>query len=998
MRLSISNQLSHSTTLRINHTISAYQRRLITKLYSNPKAYEDFFYVENAIVNELANEVTDHFERTWLDNEPTNKDKKKEVKLLALGVGNGRFEIPIMRELQRRNYELDVSVCDITPQMLKTFNQNFKDAFSGNGRINLRSSNLVDASDFLRDQVESGVKYDLILCFFLLHMLPNWEETLYLICQVCDESSALVISEELGDTCWIDNCFTKESDFSRMFEKSSQNHNLRAAHKRFWQLYHGFRADKLREPKPWIPQLRAADTEVVREICNSLFVSRKKIWKAWRAKNLSTRHLKAWATNFNGQNIFYPLEYGLDKGDFEQIVNQIDQILEDASLGNDTEKIERYEGIEIFCYSKLGVSSELCDNVIRAGSSRHAISYLSTEVPSYRWGEKENLFLPHRATLWKFFLRYFIARNTHLSYYLWQPSLRNPKEGKWLGTLPFALLNFDSTYDQIAKYLGTYYLYTKLLPENFFVLQSLLTDFPKIFSLSVSIAEQAEHIVSRPHFEFQSIHCLQMRVIDKGPAIVELIGKETIDAVKNGCLRYLSQLQNSQQAPVSEKKSQIPIFSLLDLAALDEFLEKEQISQRILSLKERFSAAFSEDIQRISQMVEEQFRKLYEYEGWKPPDEDDQDRHESLLRNFSHALLLLSLIGEGTDRKISEIAFLPGGAFETETADAREEIGFGGIIVLYPRQDFNYYQRSEVIENDIHALTVISNAQTRADGIKIYSDLTSKAAKDAEWKVVFDEIPHTVNNDINAISTRIELAKRRVINDKDTVEHLEKASRYLNYWSNSNAVLQHLSRGEGEPLGRVGKINIRYLVKESLLLVRDSIELLKVEESKANALAEKLTTESLENLLINIAEPPEAGIVAYVDAVLVLFIDVFKNALRYCDPFSDDFISVRSEVSDDSKVYRLHICNNLPLGGTLQSLPQAERNEARVQIKKMIEGEPFDQEKLPFSKSGRIGFRVVGKIIDFLGWERKVLDGLKESSKTNIVISVPIGARDDKKN
>jgi hypothetical protein len=283
-------------------------------------------------------------------------------------------------------------------------------------------------------------------------------------------------------------------------------------------------------------------------------------------------------------------------------------------------------------------------------------------------------------------------------------------------------------------------------------------------------------------------------------------------------------------------------------------------------------------------------------------------------------------------------------------------------------------------------------------------------ASDAEWRTMFDEIPHTVNTQLNAISMHLEEAKSLILGKKylddvslerlrvngylgrldQSLIHIDKTFDYMQDWSLANKVLQLLSRGEGVPEEDVKTVSIRPLLRRSIETVRDSTALLNLEEKKEAELKRILSDDFVNDFLKNFREPSRP-VRVYGDALRILFNDLLKNCLRYCDPFTAPILWGMTDESPDA--YRLHFYNNLPLGGRLANREPGERVHARKEIRKLIEGTAVNEEALPFSKAQRIGFRVCRKIVDSLNWQLRVDSmSVEDNQATHLILHIPIGA------
>ncbi len=147
-----------------------------------------------------------------------------------------------------------------------------------------------------------------------------------------------------------------------------------------------------------------------------------------------------------------------------------------------------------------------------------------------------------------------------------------------------------------------------------------------------------------------------------------------------------------------KSESSFPRFGLLDLKRFVSFIDKGLNASIPSSFSEDFANTFRDVIAVQHKEISNGFDRLCRVEDWKR-----SDIKTSELQKFSHAVILQSLLGEGTNLKIKRSEFFPGNAFEVKTPDGkREELGFGGIIALKPNQEFDYYWKRETLEEDIN--------------------------------------------------------------------------------------------------------------------------------------------------------------------------------------------------------------------------------------------------------------------------------------------------------
>jgi len=138
------------------------------------------------------------------------------IRILCPGVGGGRNELYMISVLADK-YSDSRIVCDFID-----YSKDSCDYLKG--KILPEKGYIVDLSGwkFCKDNIEINIyeedyeswlnsvsnvddKYNLILSFFLFNFLSNWRESILKTVELLDEDGVLVVSQDLGDICYLDN-------------------------------------------------------------------------------------------------------------------------------------------------------------------------------------------------------------------------------------------------------------------------------------------------------------------------------------------------------------------------------------------------------------------------------------------------------------------------------------------------------------------------------------------------------------------------------------------------------------------------------------------------------------------------------------------------------------------------------------------------------------------------------------------------------------------------
>ena len=242
-----------------------------------------------------------------------------EKTVLIIGPGNGRLEIPILKKLN--NIKKIVAV-DVNKQCL----DNFKKGFN--------NSSLIDAINISFDDHYNTDKFDIIIAFFVLNFLKDWEEALNKIKNLLNENGYLLISEDLYDICFIDNRFPIDND---LFSNPGR--------KKFYSLWRHYYFIREMRGYPWKPIISPSNMKKCIEMleADNQFSNVEEIQQCWVNNKTS---LNDWLNEIKDPKIFeclYSLPFNERNIIFEKLVEKF----------NDNNSLDLKFGHKIYIFKKI---------------------------------------------------------------------------------------------------------------------------------------------------------------------------------------------------------------------------------------------------------------------------------------------------------------------------------------------------------------------------------------------------------------------------------------------------------------------------------------------------------------------------------------------------------------------------------------------------------------------------------------------------------------------
>lgn len=145
-------------------------------------------------------------------------------KILFLGVGTGRLELPFAQYCIGKNVNCQFTAVDISEKMLTGFKRQISRLKLEDQYIDIKTQSLEEFCAIGEEQ------FDLVFCLFTLHLLFDWEKCLYsILSKRLKIGGRLVLGEEIGDMSLM------EGNFSRHPIVGGKND---PEFIKFWKTYH----------------------------------------------------------------------------------------------------------------------------------------------------------------------------------------------------------------------------------------------------------------------------------------------------------------------------------------------------------------------------------------------------------------------------------------------------------------------------------------------------------------------------------------------------------------------------------------------------------------------------------------------------------------------------------------------------------------------------------------------------------------------------------------
>lgn len=118
------------------------------------------------------------------------------ARLLFLGCGSGRIEIPLLEGLAWNSVDVEVHIVDVNKTFIERFIERFKEKIRDkNVRLTVHHGPMEE----FWEKHSTDAKFDVITAFFVLYLSPQWHEIVFCIISRLNPGGYFLLAEETGD-------------------------------------------------------------------------------------------------------------------------------------------------------------------------------------------------------------------------------------------------------------------------------------------------------------------------------------------------------------------------------------------------------------------------------------------------------------------------------------------------------------------------------------------------------------------------------------------------------------------------------------------------------------------------------------------------------------------------------------------------------------------------------------------------------------------------------
>jgi SAM-dependent methyltransferase len=393
--------------------------------------------------------------------------KSVKHRMLVIGPGAGRLELPFIERFQNISGKLEVLFVDYSPDSISVLRENLRDGFGFTETSGIwkkqNVSCIISEEDFEFIDLK-GIKYDIVLSFFVINFFSNWKYGLKKIISAINPGGVFFFSEDRGDICFIDNIFRVDADDEIKLSLSQKELSERSVFYTLWREYYDKR---FQDGYPWNPSISPANMLLVRKIF-SIFVSLgvgsfADYPHCWDAQKLSWDD---WIDIIRSKNVFNCLNL-IPLEDREKYAEDLEKLLHNL-IGSDKLKSNPNLkfGHTIYCYKlegQLNNFEALLDYIIDSEWSKSSINSLSLrKLSPFDSLQLETLPVEHRRRLLFWNNQNPYANNMVTSFISWNLNdFSEPTSGDWSNSVPLLFPCFFSDNDR-KRFLISYAIYMAL--------------------------------------------------------------------------------------------------------------------------------------------------------------------------------------------------------------------------------------------------------------------------------------------------------------------------------------------------------------------------------------------------------------------------------------------------------------------------------------------------------------------------------------------------------
>jgi len=735
--------------------------------------YMDIFQLPDHVAKEI---------QSWIVQLTIHLHKYKAIKILSPGCGGARNELLVIEALMAKypNTNIECDLVDYSEssiqQLIKSLKQSYfelqgrntskiKHTFKKeNATINVIYK---DYENWL-DEESNKKQYDVILAFFVINFLSDWRLSLINTLKLLKDKGVLILSQDVGDYCFIDNTFRKEKKENQdWFNPDFLN---------FWKEYYNIR--QVDYGLDWNSLISPSNMEFVENVFNEVSIilqnKSKEISKSfyWTLDDMSTScslesydfWLKLVKGGDNVLDVFNCLS--IDPKARQEIFGKLNEY-QNKKVGN------LYLGQKLFFIQKQRKICDNFDDVFKYVLYKN--NFQISTVTNYKFLNRKDRSDDQKALKSHLLNRgldiyHCYVQNNNKSMVSLFSRKQIIKDGKqefsWENNITPIIfpLSFDKK-QRISFFInyGLYFKISELLKQK----KSIERLFTGI--LHEVLSEKIGLILTIRN-EGESVIPIFLNNSDKLKAIQINLSEEKVSRLNKN---FLS-LKKSIQSETSFNFDQLGFvisndnnyFFLTDLNKLKESLfisdeEFNEIDQIVISLvDDKFAgdivsllSQYMPGIENLNELLIPRFKRIY-------------------LVLLTHMVQPNIIIYTSTNATFDE--------------EQQKEIGYYGLILadripVITDDDFisNYYDQ------------LLANTFTYSgmDGIHETQKVTEILSKQAEWELIFTETFHTLKKFIGGL---------RYV-EQNFLSSNESAIKALEYFRNQINILLELSRYSYNP-------------------------------------------------------------------------------------------------------------------------------------------------------------------------------------------------------
>lgn len=735
--------------------------------------YMDIFQIPDHVATEI---------QTWIVQLTSHLSKHKTIKILSPGCGGARNELLVIDALMAKypNSRIECDLIDYSESSVQQLNKSLQQLYYELLGNNISKSkhtfikenvtiNVIykDYENWL-DEESSKKQYDVILAFFLINFLSDWRLSLINTVKLLKDKGVLILSQDIGDYCFIDNTFRKEKKENQdWFNPDFLN---------FWKEYYHIR--QVDYGLDWNSLISPSNMEFVENVFNEVSIilqnKSKEISKSfyWTLDDMST------SCSLESYDFWLKLVKGgdnvLDVFNCLSIVPKARQEIFEKLKEYQNKKVENlYLGQKLFSIQKQRKICDNYDDVFKYVLYKN--NFQISTVTNYKFlnrkdrSDDQNILRSHLLNRGLDIYHCYVQNNNKsmVSLFSRKQIIKDGKqEFSWENSITPIVFPLSFDKNQRKSFFINYGLYFKI--------SELLKQQKNIERLFTGILHEvlSEKIglILTIRNEGESVIPIFLNSSDKLKAIQINLSEVKVSKLYKSLLNFKKSIESELSFNFDQLDFVISndnnYFFLTDLNKLKESLviseEKfNEIDQIVIGLvDDKFASdivdllcQYMPGIEDLKELLMPRFKRIY-------------------LILLTHMVQPNIIIYTSTNATFDE--------------EQHKEIGYYGLILA---------DRIPVITDDVFISNyydqLLANTFTYSgmDGIHETKKVTEILAKEAEWESIFTETFHTLKKFIGGL---------RYV-EKNILSNNQSAIKALEYFRNQINILLELSRYSYNP-------------------------------------------------------------------------------------------------------------------------------------------------------------------------------------------------------